>query len=239
MITDLWTVAWKEWKEFLAQRSTLLGMLVFLGIFAIVFPYQRGAEWVDSPIGVLNLLFIPLFLVLTVIADAFAGERERHTLDTLLASRLSDRAILFGKLAAAVSYGGGLILAALVVALISASVSAGEVLAYPARLAVAAVGFGLLSIVLVAAAGILVSLRAATVRNAQQTLNFGLLLLGVAVVIVYSLMPAPWRQWLTDTVRSASIDQLMLAGGLLLLALDCAIVGATVAQFRRSRLVLD
>src|SRR5438045_4186121 len=99
MATDLSTVIWKEWKEFLSQRSTLLSMLVFLVIFAVLLPYQAGAGWVESPLGVVNLLFMPLFFVLTVIADAFAGERERHTLDTLLASRLSDRAILFGKLA--------------------------------------------------------------------------------------------------------------------------------------------
>src|SRR5215207_5614395 len=96
MLTDISTVIWKEWKEFLGQRSTLLSMLFFLAVFAGLLPLQAGERWVDSPLSVANLVFVPLFFVLTVIADSFAGERERHTLDTLLASRLTDRAILFG-----------------------------------------------------------------------------------------------------------------------------------------------
>ena len=44
-------------------------------------------------------------MITAVIADSFAGERERHTLETLLASRLSDHSILFGKIAASMAYG--------------------------------------------------------------------------------------------------------------------------------------
>jgi ABC-2 type transport system permease protein len=79
MIADLGTVFWKEWKESLAQRSTLFSMVSFLGIFAVLLPYQSGGEWVKSPLAVMNLMFIPLFLVLTIVADGFAGERERHS----------------------------------------------------------------------------------------------------------------------------------------------------------------
>ena len=41
-----------------------------------------------------------------MIADGIPGERERHTLETLLASRLSDRSILLGKVMAAVPTAG-------------------------------------------------------------------------------------------------------------------------------------
>ena len=34
-------------------------------------------------------MWFSLLLVINVVADSFAGERERHTLETLLASRLS------------------------------------------------------------------------------------------------------------------------------------------------------
>lgn len=50
-------------------------------------------------------MYFPLVLTLTMVADSFAGERERHALETLLASRLSDRAILLGEAAALTSYG--------------------------------------------------------------------------------------------------------------------------------------
>jgi ABC-2 type transport system permease protein len=240
MIADLGTVFWKEWKESLAQRSTLLSMVSFLGIFAVLLPYQSGGEWVKSPLAVMNLMFIPLFLVLTIVADGFAGERERHTLDTLLASRLSDRAILFGKIAAAVAYGWGLTLAALVVSLITASIAAGDgFLTYSPRLGFSAVVFSLLSIVLVAAAGMLVSLRASTVRQAQQILNVGLLFFGLVVIGVASLMPEAVMDRLGEVIESASGNQLLAAGVLLLLTADAIVLGAAMARFRRPRLAVD
>jgi ABC-2 type transport system permease protein len=41
------------------------------------------------------------------LGDAIAGERERHTLETLLASRISDRAILLGKVIVTTGYAWG------------------------------------------------------------------------------------------------------------------------------------
>jgi len=239
MLTDISTVIWKEWKEFLGQRSTLLSMLFFLAVFAGLLPLQAGERWVESPLSVTNLVFVPLFFVLTVIADAFAGERERHTLDTLLASRLSDRAILFGKLAAAVAYGWGLTMAALLLALVPAGLRAGAVVVYPATTLLGAGFLSLLAIVLVSGGGILVSLRAATVRQAQQTLNVGLLAVGLVVIFAFSFLPDAWRDSLRDAVFSASVAQLLLAAGALLLAADVALIALAVARFRRSRLVLD
>ena len=240
MLYDIWTVAWKEWREFLGQRSTLLGMAIFVGIFAVVVPYQRGAQWVESPLGVANLVFFPLFLVLTVIADAFAGERERHTLDTLLASRLPDGALLYGKVVAAVAYGWGLTLVALVVALLAASAAAGEgLLTYSPRLALGATGFSLLGILLVTGGGILVSLRAATVRQAQQTLNVGLLVVGLAGVAVLATLPESWLDRIRDFTENSSDTELLALGALVLLLLNVLVYTITMARFRRSRLVLD
>ena len=52
-------------------------------------------------------------MVSSLVADSFAGERERHTLETLLASRLPDRAILAGKLLVPVAVAWGAALLAL------------------------------------------------------------------------------------------------------------------------------
>jgi ABC-2 type transport system permease protein len=239
VLTDLATVIWKEWKEFLSQRSTLLSMAVFLAIFAVLLPYQTGARWVRSPAGMINLVFVPLFLVLTVIADAFAGERERHTLDTLLASRLSDPAILFGKLAAAVLYGWGLTVAAVLLALIPAGLAAGEVVVYPALTLPGIGALSLLAIVLVGGAGILVSLRAATVRQAQQMLNLGLLGVGLLAGMAIAALPDGLRDRLRDLLTSSSTTELVLTGGATLLIVDAILLAAAVVRFRRSRLVLD
>ena len=49
--------------------------------------------------------FLPGVGAAAIAADAFAGERERRTLDTLLSSPVEERTILVGKAAAAVVFG--------------------------------------------------------------------------------------------------------------------------------------
>jgi ABC-2 type transport system permease protein len=110
MIADIWTVMGKEWREYLVGSGAggsggrargIVVALLFIGIASILWPLQMGRDLFTSaaPIIVDGLL-LPYIILQTVIADSFAGERERHTLETLLASRLSDRAILFGKVGA-------------------------------------------------------------------------------------------------------------------------------------------
>lgn len=241
MLADLRAVLWKEMKEFAGQRSTLLSIVIFLGMFAVFVPYQQGRDWLESPVGVANLVFVPLFLVLTLIADAFAGERERHTLDTLLASRLSDQAILFGKAAAAISYGWTLTLLGLLIGLLTVNLRERDdrLLLYPAPIGLGAAGFSLLVIALITGAGILFSLRASTVRQAQQTLNAGLLAFGVLVAAGFAALPDAFRSRLEDAVRESSPTWLMLGGAMLLILIDLLLYVATIARFQRSKLMLD
>src|SRR5574339_839063 len=118
MAADSFSMLWKEWKELLqfqgSSRSGLIGLLIMIGIFGIVMPIQWGSMWVESGASLTLWLVIPMMLAAMIVADSFAGERERHTLETLLASRLSDQAILLGKITEAVGYGWSLTLAALV-----------------------------------------------------------------------------------------------------------------------------
>jgi hypothetical protein len=108
LISDVWTVMWKEWRELLIQRVRLRGgalsLLVVVAVFSIVLPLQIGSDWVESPMVLFFAGWVPFVSTAHVVADSFAGERERHTLETLLASRLSNQAILFGKVCTAVSY---------------------------------------------------------------------------------------------------------------------------------------
>jgi ABC-2 type transport system permease protein len=109
MIADIFTVAWKELREMLtfgdSRGRNKLSLLVILAIFGVVIPLQSGRDWVTSPVSAMVWAWMPYMWVYSVVADSFAGERERHTLEALLATRLSDRAILFGKLLAALAYG--------------------------------------------------------------------------------------------------------------------------------------
>jgi ABC-2 type transport system permease protein len=53
MTSDVWTMAWKEWKELFARSGRLRGgvvnFLLVLAVFGIVIPLQFGRAWVESP----------------------------------------------------------------------------------------------------------------------------------------------------------------------------------------------
>ncbi len=167
-------IVWKEWREQFGGRGLRgkMGLLLTVVVFGVVMPLQFGRAWTESPALLLVWSWVPMFMVSTVIADAVAGERERRTLETLLASPLSDRAILFGKMAAAIGYAGGVTLASVVLSMIALGIARRRPAPVQASLSVIAVllGIGLAAAVLVAAIGTLISLRAATVRQAAQLL---------------------------------------------------------------------
>ena len=102
--SDVATVIWKEWKMFkdqLGWESSRWGTAVVVSLFALLScfgAYRAGPGWVTSPAMLLIYPFMAAAIAIQPIVDSFAGERERHTLETLLASRLSDSAILFGKI---------------------------------------------------------------------------------------------------------------------------------------------
>jgi ABC-2 type transport system permease protein len=245
MITDVWTVMWKEWKELLVQRGSLRGgrlsLLILVGLLGVFLPWQTGRDWVESPVVLVYSAYIPLFLVMSVIADSFAGERERQTLETLLASRLSDRAILFGKVGAAVGYGWGLTLISLLLGLVTVNLAhgRGELLLYPPAVGLGIVGFSLLGAGLVASAGVLVSLRASSVRQAQQTLSIAIMLLLFVPIFGGQALPAEWRARLAQALVVADVTKILLTVVAVLAILDMALLAAAMIRFQRARLILD
>ncbi len=101
MIKDIQSMMWKENKSLFrrkASRSNLLRIISAPALLALVFPITWGADWVNDFPALIIAFIAPAVLVGVLIPDSFAGERERHTLGTLLASRLPDQAILLGKM---------------------------------------------------------------------------------------------------------------------------------------------
>jgi len=245
MITDVWTVMWKEWKELLRQRGSLRGgmwsLLIVVIVFGVFLPLQTGRAWVESPLGLIYWAWVPLFMVSGVIADSFAGERERHTLETLLASRLSDRAILLGKVGAAMGYGWGLAMTAMLVGLVTVNLAhgRGELLLYPAAVFGGIVGLSLLAAGLVAGAGALISLRAATVRQAAQTMSIAIMLLLFVPVFGAQALPTEWKVRLAQAVMEADVERIVLVAAAVLIVLDLGLLAAAMARFQRARLILD
>jgi ABC-2 type transport system permease protein len=242
MMRDVWTVTWKEWKELMLPGGSVLGgawseALIVLGAMGVFIPLQVGPAWVQSPVAV-YWLWLPLLQMTGMIAESIAGERERHTLETLLASRLPDETILLGKLGAAVAYGWGLTVLSLLVGLVVVNLGygAGQLLLYPAPIAAALLALSLAGGVLVAVVGVLVSARAPSVRQAYQRLSIALLLAFLPIFGTQYLAGG----WLAPPTAARS-DILVIVPmllGVLTLA-DISLLFIALRTFRRGALGLD
>jgi len=209
---------------------------------AIYLPWEAGQDWVEGYVSLILAAIIPVLLVSLTIPDSFAGERERHTLGTLLASRLSDRVILFGKVAVAVSLGWGFTLIVLLLALVTVNVThwGGQALLYSPKVAATDVGLSFLMAALAANAGVLISLRSATVQEAQQTLMAVLMLpptlLGPITLLVARTRPEWGPKALLANANPTLASLIILAA---LVAVNLGLLLAAMARFQRARLILD
>ncbi len=244
-VTDFNTVFWKEWKEIVMERSGGAGSyrpLILIGVLGVFVPFRMPPERFFTPFPLLIYAFFSAVVVTAVIADSFAGERERHTLETLLASRLSDRAILFGKIAACIAYGWLMAMLCVLVGTITENVAhwEGQVLLYRDSASWLVLLLAPpLTAGAVATAGVLVSLRATTVRQAQQTLMVAVMVIVASIIFASSFLPTAWKEWFFGIWVAWSGGTLVLAAAGLILAIDLLLLLAGMARFQRARLVLD
>jgi ABC-2 type transport system permease protein len=244
MIADILTVAGKELREMLmfgdSRGRSKLGLVVLVLIFGVVIPLQNGREWVTSPLSAMIWAWMPYMWVYSVVADSFAGERERHTLEALLATRLSDRAILFGKLLAALAYGFTLTWAILLVSLVTVNVavSGGGLLLFSPSMTLGALVFSILISGLSASIGVLVSLRAGSVRQAQQWMSFGMLLLFLPLMLI-QFIPKAWLNSIGNMLSNADPLQIAVWVAVGLLVLQFVLLVVAMRLFQRSKLILD
>ena len=228
---------WKEWREQILQggRMAVVRPALLLGILGVVVPIQAKNSWTElGGIAVFAEVWATLFLIINVVGDAFAGERERHTLETLLATRMPDRAILFGKIAVMVAYAWTLLLVSLLLGVLAVNVTnwRGHISFYPANLFIGTLGLGLVVDVFGAAAGVVVSLLSSTVRQAQQTLAIGTTLLLFGGVAAVQSLPERFTSSLSE------MQWVMLAIGVFL-CLALAVLSITIARFKRARLIAN
>jgi len=245
VIGDILTVASKEWRELLFAGGGLRGgrfsLVILLFMFGVFMPYQFGPDWLDSPATLFYWGWMPLMIVAGAVADSFAGERERHTLETLLASRLPDRAILLGKVVAAVGYGWGMVLSMLVLGVVTINVTkpAGAPVFFPGRVVGASALLSLLGTTIAAGAGILVSLRSPTVRQASQTLSAAILLLLLVPVFGLRALPDAWRAQIGVWAGTVGLGGMFWTVIAVMAAGAGGLLAAAMARFKRFRLILD
>ncbi len=237
-MSDIWTMIWKETKDSVVQGgwSALIRPLLLIGILGIVLPYRLGLQWLAlTPVVMGLVIYIPFIVILSFVGDAVAGERERHTLETLLASRISDRAILLGKVIVTTSYAWGTALLGLLIGLFVANLSKGQgswQFYTHIDLLLEALALSLLASLLGVSGGVLISLHSATVRQAQQILAIATLVLVVGGVLTLKEVPA-------QAISSLSTSQLWLIVMAVLAVLDAILLGASLVSFQRSRLILS
>ena len=201
-------------------------------------PFAPAVEccWslLDAPTAMLPILFMPFLFLSLFGGDAIAGERERHTLETLLASRISDPAILLGKTIVMVGTAWGMALASLLLGLLSANLASGQgrwAFYRSFGLLVEALALSLLTSLLATSIGLVISRHSATARQAQQLVMVAMLVLLVGVVVIKAL---PAR-----AVSTLSASQIWLIALVVLAVLDMIFLGVLLVRFRRSRVLFS
>lgn len=246
MNNDILTIMWKEAKGMLRysdNRWKGIAILVTpIALFGILIPIQFRDTWLTSGWSFGVSFFTPLMLVTSTIAESFAGERERHTLETLLASRLPDRAILFGKLLVSIIFAWGMSLLLLFISLLVVNLLDGKsgFQIYQANILWMDILGSLLVAGFVSGLGIVISLRSATVQAASQSimvmLFLPLMLLQAVVFLLPAFLPRATVQALVDQLSFNNIVMVILAA---ILIADIVLFLGAMSRFQRSRLILS
>jgi ABC-2 type transport system permease protein len=240
MIDDILSVIWKERKSQFRVRGSRMRFLLMLAspaLLATVFPITWGPDWLAQVPPLIISALTSVILVAVMVPESVAGERERHTLETLLASRLPDRAILVGKLLVPLAVGWGVAILSLVISLVVVNVAhwEGKLLFFTLPVGLGSLALSFLMAVLTAGAGIFISLRSATAQEATQILTAIILIPPMLLQIVPLLFRDQMKQFL-DTVNGTQLLVIVLA---VLVVLDVAVLLAAVTRFRRARLIVS
>jgi ABC-type Na+ efflux pump permease subunit len=91
---------------------------------------------------------------------------------------------------------------------------------------------------LAAGLGVLVSLRASSVRQAQQTLSLAFLFLLIPLLLL-PMLPEKFQVIVIGAFEGLDFQSVTLIAGALLLLLDLVLLGMANQRFKRARLILD
>jgi ABC-2 type transport system permease protein len=239
MFDDILSIVWKERRSQFRVRGSRLRFLMMLFsplLLGTIFPITWGPEWLVQLPPLVVATITSVILVAVMVPESIAGERERHTLETLLASRLPDRAILLGKLLVPVAVGVGAALLANLCSLIVVNVAhwQGEILFFSPPIALGSLALSFLMALLTAGAGVFVSLRVKTAQEAAQILTFAILI----PPMLLQLVPLLFRDQMQQFLDRVNGPQLLLIVLGVLVVLDVAVLLAAAARFQRSRLIV-
>ncbi len=158
-----------------------------------------------------------------------------------MASRLSDRAILFGKIGATVVYAWLLAIGSMLVGAVTINVAFfnGTIQFYNGGIFLGATVFSFLVSLLLASVGVLVSLRAENARQAYQRLSIVLIILWIVPFLGVQFLPAGMLQSIISAVSGISLQSVIVVGLAVLIVANIFVISLAMARFQRARLILD
>jgi len=144
-------------------------------------------------------------------------------------------------LLAAMAYGFILTWVIMLAGLITVNISYGRdygLIFYSTSMLLAALVFSILISGLSACIGVLVSLRAGSVRQAQQMMSAGMLVLFLPFMLI-QFIPVRVVRSITEMATSVSSLQIALLVAFVLLLIEGILIVIALRLFQRSKLILD
>lgn len=232
-------VLWKEWRETFrlgrGMRSTGLRFLMLI-VFAAVLGWRKGPTFGRDLSTIVLLVEFTVLATIPIVTDVFAGEKERHTLETLLASSASERDILLGKFLAILGIGVGFAFVACLVevATVLARFGASSLIGMSWAIILSGLLLGAASGALLASLGVVYSLHSSTVRSANQLFAYTLVGLLFITSLAARTLPETWvatvAGWRMRTPPAIQV----LAAVAIMTGLSSIILGTGLATFKRA-----
>lgn len=235
---DTLSVAWKERKMLLRYRGGSMRFVLTLlspVLLAFYAAWGSGIRWVELPVPVVPALLVAVLAVIIVVPESFAGERERHTLETLLSTRLTDSSIVYGKMIVALVTAMILVGVVLILGLVTVNFFHydGELLLYTVPNLAFCLSASLIASIMVTAIGILISLRSETIQEATQTLAGAIL---VPPIMIGMMLLAFREEFVRLVVNmDGALPATIVVGSLIFITI--VLVVAARLRFRRSTLL--
>ena len=249
MIKQIFVIMSKEWEDLkstlFSYHNLLAGIwsvLLFCAAFGVYEPLKIGPDWLQSPVMVFSLsVLVPFVSIGSISPYSFVGERERGTLEPLLATPVSDQAILFGKIGMAVLCGWVVTAINMLLGLGSINLlqtNAGFLL-YPSGILIPTVLLSLLFSIFTAIVGTNSSLYAKTNLEAQKKFVMILFVpMLLPAFLVGPLRPMEWKAiifQMMPQLASANLFPVLIA---LLFIIDCIFMVIVLTRFHRKQLLL-
>ena len=233
IVLDSWTIIVKEWREWCCLRARFgWGVLILLiVVWSFAAPLLLGGFATASLLAPVVWAALPIILTGAMITDSIAGERERQTLETLLASRLPDRAILLGKVVAITLLGWLLLALGALPGILHQALTPGGAVVSPSVMATMVLGVSAPTILMIVLAGALISLYTSSTRFALLlTIAFaGFLMLGATALVI------GWGNQSGDAITEATAPFLISAVSVTVI--DGILLGWLLMAVHRDRLL--